>query len=204
MADWLEHIANEEILKQNLIFCSLYIAVYEHITDCVEDAIKSFLCHEQIEDGKLTYAETSEYRKKIKNRIVDDKGNKNITKASFLWLVENGAISEEDYRCFLQAKDIRNRYAHELFRMVCEGVPEEDVKHFFNFYAVYNKIVKWHYINIDAEIMGYEVPSDADEMEVYSMASALFKIILDVLYLDKSDEYSEIIEKLKQKGPTEL
>ncbi len=196
MGDWLDHIADEDVLKQNLIFCSLYIAVYEHIIDSAEDVIKSFLCHAQIEDGKLIYKETAKYRKEIKNKIVDENGNKNITKASFLWLVDNGAITEAEYKIFLQAKDVRNRYAHELFKMICDGVPEDDVKHFFAFYEIYNKIVKWYYINIDAEIMGYELPDNTEEMEVYSLASALFKLILDVLYCEKSNEYREIIDKL--------
>lgn len=92
MPDWLNNITDKSILQDNMTFVSLYIAIFENMTDYVVSNIKSFLCDWSIKAGKEVYRETIEYKEKIRNRIVDDKGNKDVTKASFLWLVDNGAI----------------------------------------------------------------------------------------------------------------
>lgn len=75
------------------------------MTDYVESNIKYFLCNVGIRDGKEFCDETDTYKRNIKNRIVDDKGNKNKTKASFLWLVDKDALSRTDYDKFLEIKD---------------------------------------------------------------------------------------------------
>ena len=46
-----------------------------------------------IRDGKMFCEETDEYRREIRKRVVDDKGNRDTTKASFLWLIDHGAIT---------------------------------------------------------------------------------------------------------------
>lgn len=205
MQDWMDRIVDKDLLQFNLTFCSLYIAVYEHITENVAESIKCFLCDEAVEDGQLVFKETKDYKEEIKNKVVDSNGNKNITKASFLWLVDNGAITKNEYQVFLDAKKIRNRYAHELFKIICTGLPESDAEHFFAFYNLYLKIVKWFYINIDAPIMGYDIPDDTEDMEVHSLDSVMLKVILDVLYQDKSEEYKNYMKDLDiQNGGSDL
>ena len=88
MSDWFENLVNKDYLQDNLTFASLYIALFENMTDYVVSSVKDFLCNISVKNGKMVCTETSEYRTQIRNRIVDDKGNKDITKASFLWLSE--------------------------------------------------------------------------------------------------------------------
>lgn len=192
--DWIENIVNEDFLKDNLTFVSLFIAVYESLVEYVISEIKSFLCNEEIIDGKLIYRITKKYKDEICNRVVDEKGNKNITKSSFLWLIDNCAITQEDYSAFLSIKSTRNKYAHELTKIILHGVDENEIKHFFDMIALYKKITKWWFINIDSEIMGYRTEEGT---EIHSSANMVFDIIIQILYNGKSKEYQQVLRKYK-------
>ena len=197
MTDWIENVTNKNILQDNLTFASLYIAIYEHMTEYVVSNIKEFLCNFEIKDGKVIYTEIDDYKSEIRNRIVDEKGNKDVTKASFLWLIDNGAIDKTDYESFLIAKKMRNKYAHNLSSVIYEGVSEEEIKYFFDMFALYKKITRWYFINIEAEILGEELPENADLMQVETAANVMFDMILEILYNGKSEEYRAMIESAK-------
>ncbi len=196
--NWLNNIVDEDFLRDSLTFVSLYIAVYENFTDYVVSNIESFLCDESVENGEIVIKKTQTYRDEIKNRVVDGKNNKYITKASFLWLKDNNGISDDDYNLFLKIKSIRNKYAHELTNILLSGIDrKEEVETFFNMIALYKKITKWWFINVEAAIMGYEVDENA---EIYSSANVVFDMIIDVLYNGKSEKYKEMLEKIKPNG----
>lgn len=195
MSDWIENVVNKNILQDNLTFVSLYIAIYEHMVDYVVSNIKSFLCNFSIKNGKEFWEETDSYKNEIKNRIVDKKGNKNITKASFLWLVDNKAITQDDYQCFLTLKELRNKYAHNLTEVIYTGVSQAEIEQFFEMFNLYKKISKWYFINIEAPIIGGDLPENADLLQVRTAADVMFEIILDVLYRGKEKDYKVIIEK---------
>ena len=168
------------------------------MTDYVVSNLKSFLCDWGVKDGKEYYSETDIYKTEIKNRIVDDRGNKDITKSSFLWLIDNGAITQEDYQIFLDAKLLRNKYAHELTSVIYQGIDESEIRLFFDMFGVYQKISKWYFINIEAPIMGEELLDDVDLLQVQTAANIMFGMILEVLYNGKSDEYKEILKDIKK------
>jgi hypothetical protein len=194
--NWFNNIVDEDFLRDNLTFMSLYIAVYENFTDYVISNIESFLCEESIENGEYVIKKTQIYRDEIKNRPVDDKNNRDITKASFLWLKDNGAISDDDYNTFLKVKKIRNKYAHDLANILIYGSNGQvEIKAFFDLINLYKKIAKWWYINIEAEIMGYQVNENA---EIHSASNIVFDIIIDVLYNGKSEEYKRLLENINK------
>ncbi len=195
---WLDNITDKNILQDNLTFTSLYVAVYEHMADYVVSNLKSFLCNWGIKDGKEYYSETDRYKVEIKNRIVDDKGNKDITKSSFLWLIDNDAITKADYQIFLDAKLLRNKYAHELTSVIYQGVNVSEIKLFFDMFRVYQKISKWYFINIEASIWGEDLPDDVNLSQVKTTADVMFGMILEVLYNGKSNEYKEILNNVRK------
>lgn len=197
MPDWLANIIDKENLQDNLTFVSIYIAVYEHVTDYVVSSIKSLLCDLSIKDGKECWTETPIYQKEIRQRIVDEKGNKDVTKASFLWLVDNEVISTADYSKFLEIKSLRNKYAHELITIVFEGVEDSDIKLLFDLCEMLQRISRWFLVNIEAPIMGYDLSTDKDTNNIQSMGCVVFSLMLDVLYNDKSDEYKKIVAKIR-------
>lgn len=195
MTNWIENIIDKDILQDNLTFVSLFIAVYEHMTDYVVDNVKSLLCNFSIEDCEAKWTETESYKSKIRNRIVDELGNKDKTKASFLWLVDNDAISRDDYSAFLEIKMVRNKFAHELSTIILQGINEQHVKLFFSMCDMLKRISRWFFINIDAPIMGYELPAEDEQENIESAGSMVFQIIIDVLYNGKSEQYKEIIAR---------
>lgn len=195
MSDWIKNIIDEDNLKENMSFVSLFISVYESMVDYVVTNVHHFLCDWKIENGEEVYTETEEYRDKIKNRIVDDKGNKDKTKASFLWIFDWSAFSDEDYKTFLSAKAIRNKYAHELFNTVITGVAEDDTNVFVKMVSLYRRITNWWIVHIEEPMLGEEVPADADLDQAQSMVNIMFDMVIDVLYNGKSDEYKKLYEK---------
>lgn len=195
--EWIDNIIDKNILQDNLTFVSLYIAVYEHMTDYVVSTLKTFLCDLGIKNGKEYYSETEVYKKEIKNRIVDNKGKKNIVKSSFLWLIDNNAITKTDYQHFLDAKLLRNKYAHELTSVIYQGTNESDIKMFVCMIELYKKITKWFFVNFEAPIMGDDLPDDVDLTGVQTVANVMFDMMLEVLYNGKSEEYKNILNEVK-------
>ena len=75
MNNWIENIVDPDYLKDNMTFVSLFITVYESMTDYVVSNVYDFLCDWKVANGKEVYMETTSYKEQIKNRVVDDKGN---------------------------------------------------------------------------------------------------------------------------------
>ena len=197
MAEWFENLVNKDYLQDNLTFASLFIALYENMTDYVVSSVRDFLCDIGIRDGKMFCEETDEYRREIRKRVVDDKGNRDTTKASFLWLIDHGAITSADFDRFLQIKQVRNKYAHKLAEVITTGIAESEVALLFDMHSLYRKISGWFFVEIEAPIIGYDVPPDADVSNIQSGANVMFSIMLDVLYNGKSEEYQSIISSIK-------
>lgn len=198
MSEWLDNISDKDVLQDNLTFASLYIAMFEYMKQYVVDYIKEFLCVEEVKNGKLIYKETEAYRKEILDRFGEKKVPEKTTTASFLWLVDNEAITEEDYQKFLAIKAVRNKYAHELANVIFQGISEKDVKLLLEMRDLLQKISSWFYINIDAPIMGYEIPEDLQPNDIHSGGDIVFQMILEVLYNGKSQEYKALIDKCRQ------
>lgn len=197
MEEWIENLVNKDYLQDNLTFASLYIALFENMTDYVVSSVKNFLCDIGIRDGKIFCEETDEYRRQIRKRMVDDKGNRDTTKASFLWLINHGAITSADFDKFLQIKQVRNKYAHELSEVITTGITESEVALLFDMHSLYRKISGWFFVEIEAPITGYEIPENADIDDIQSATNVMFSIMLDVLYNGKSEEYQSIISSIK-------
>ncbi len=197
MENWIENIVDPDYLKDNMTFVSLFISVYESMADYVISNVHALLCDWKVENGKEVYIESEAYRSKIKNRIVDNKGNKDKTKASFLWFVDYSAISQEDYRVILNAKEIRNRYAHELFNVILTGVSEMEINCFFQIVSIYRKITNWWFVEIEAGMTDDEIPVGAEVDKAQSVTNVVFDMIINVLYNGKSKEYQNMIQACK-------
>ena len=198
MDNWLEKLVDKDDLQDNLTFAAIFISLYENMVDYVKSGVRDFLCNICVKDGKMTYVETREYREKIRDCIVDDKGNKNPTKASFLWLIEQGAITFGDFDKFLQMKEVRNKYAHELDTVIMDGITENEITLLFDMHSLYSMISRWFFITIEAPIAGYKIPQNTDIDDIQNGANLIFNIILNVLYNGKSEEYKSIITTIKE------
>lgn len=194
-----KNIFDAETLKTNMIFTSLFVAVFENMIDVIEENVESFLCANCELDtrGVLKLQKSEEFRKIILNRRVDDKGNKNSLKASMLWFVDANAISVEEYERFLFLKDLRDKYVHELTAVLFEGLPADDIELLFELLNLYEKLVKWWINEIEIPISGKYLPEEYDANGVTSLALEIFRIMVNVLYNDKSEEYMQTLSEFK-------
>lgn len=197
----VRNICDKEVLQLNLSFMALYIGIYESLADTVESRVGSFLSRDSYIDnkGKFRYKPSQTYIDEIKNRPVDDIGNRNILKATMLWFVENGAISSEDYETFLELKELRNSFAHEMGNYMFEGLREKHAKAMRQLMDLYRKIDKWWINEIEIPIAGEMTPGSYDPDDVTSLALQTFQLMIDVLYADKSEEYLQIVRDIEQK-----
>lgn len=195
---YLEIIGDKDTLSNQLQFVALFIAMYEKVVDFVEENVKFFLCHICIESGKLEFVETKKYKDEIKNKAVDDKGNKNKTKASFLFLVDCGIISSDDYSLFEELHVKRNKYVHEMFSVILEDIEKEEIELFFKMLNLYDKITKNWFIEIEAPIAGI-VLTDKMKEESVCFDTGLFDLIIQSLFGD-SEKIKDIIENAKRES----
>ena len=105
-------------------------------------------------------------------RRVDDKGNKSEVKAQFLWLMDNGAINEEEYNLFLELKECRNTFAHELLDRMVNGVCEKERDRFLKMVELYKKIDKWWWKTFD-----YEIFDNCEEDDIHSIIIDYIEIV---------------------------
>lgn len=199
----LNNIVDEETLQDNLSFTAFYIAVYENLACTTEERIKVFyqngiVCHE---DGTCEYTYATDYNVRIKKRVVDAEGNKNPLKASMLWLVDEGAITQDDYKLFLKIKEQRNVFAHELTSVIFRGNMEEEIILFFQMLELYQKIDTWWINEIEIPTSGEFMPGEYDSQGVESVVVGLYKVMIDVLYRGQSEKLkSYITEYMKKHG----
>ena len=146
-------------------------------------------------DGEYKYLYSQEYKDEVENKRVDEKGNKDRLKASMLWLKKQGAINEEDYSFFLKAKEQRNLFAHELTNIIFSGATKKEFKIFIDLFVLYRKIDRWWINEIEIPCVGENLPGSYDENDVGSVISHLFETMIEVLYLGKSEEIKEMINK---------
>ena len=158
MAYHLDNLTDKQLLTNTLVFCSLYISLYESMMDFVEMSIAGlFGVESSIIDGALVFDKKSntEYKELFLNRTVakiGDKTVKNEKKAQMLWLFEQGCISMEEYDSFVAIMKKRNDYAHELGKKFLEGIFESEITLLSKMFGLYKKITVWWWNTFDAEI----------------------------------------------------
>lgn len=193
------NICDKGRLQDNLTFIAIYIGLYESFADTVEGHVESFLCDDAFLDksGKLRYEPSKHYTKEIKKRSVDEKGNHNTLKSTMLWFMENGAITQDDYKSFLELKDLRNIFVHEMTEYLWKGLYEAHAKALGDLLSLYRKIERWWINEIEIPIAGDEVPNGYNSDTVISGILLTFDMMIDVLYNGKSEEYLKMIRDLQ-------
>ena len=171
--DFIDNVYNADELKKNLQFFAVFIAVFENLTDYVDNHIKGLYCENSvIKNGKINYIKSDGYKNMFCERRVDDKGNKSEVKAQFLWLMDNGAINEEEYNLFLELKECRNTFAHELLDRMVNGVCEKERDRFLKMVELYKKIDKWWWKTFD-----YEIFDNCEEDDIHSIIIDYIEIV---------------------------
>ncbi len=198
MLENMKNICDKETLQAHLTYIALFIGVYEFFADTIQTRVESFLCDKMVSDEKkgIKYLKSIKYKEQIQKRIVDENGNKDILKASMLWFQDSGAISETDYQTFLSIKEKRNTYTHQMTEHLWNGLPPEDAQFLVDLLNLYTKIDQWWINEIEIPIAGDSIPDDYQRDGVQSFPLLMFKMMINTLYFEKTDEYMNLIENV--------
>lgn len=175
-----------------LSIIALYICIYENFVETTVSRVESFLCTEtdRIQNGKVIYQHFDLYKEEIRNKIVDEKGNKNITKATMQWFLKLEAIDQDDYHLFMRLKDLRNSFVHDLADHVWKGVSDNEIQSLFRLFELSKKIDLWWINEIKIPIWG-EFELNEKEL-VSSMDMIVFKRLIQTLFGKKNNSGKEI------------
>lgn len=192
----LNNIWNKDILQHNLSFLALFIGMYEQFEDKVIENVDCFL-NLGCSANDDTHCKKSEYyRQNILNRKVDENGNKNKLKATMLWFVDVGAITPEDYSLFLNIKEARNIYVHQLTKCVVNGISDKDIDMLVQLLNLFYKIDNWWINEIEIPTSGISASDDYPTEEANSMIYTIYRDMINLLFLGKTDDYQAYLNNL--------
>ena len=192
----LNNIWNKDILQHNLSFLALFIGMYEQFEDKVIENVDCFL-NLGCSANDDTHCKKSEYyRQNILNRKVDENGNKNKLKATMLWFVDVGAITPEDYSLFLNIKEARNIYVHQLTKCVVNGISDKDIDMLVQLLNLFYKIDNWWINEIEIPNSGISASDDYPTEEACSMIYTIYRDMINILFLGKADDYQTYLNNL--------
>lgn len=190
----LDNLSNSEKVKDNMIFFSMYLLLFENMKENCISRLKSFFEGIQTINGKVKLAISNEY-KKIENKKFN--GKKNIFLATMNWFVENGAINQEEFETLINIRNDRNKISHELLKLLYNDFDEVMVENFLKCIEIYKKIDNWWILNIEIPISGEYNFDEILEDQVISGNLLMISIVMENIY--GSNTYKKIIDEIKSK-----
>lgn len=187
----LENFFNPDILKQNLIIASLFIAVFDNFKANIINKVKYFY-FSGIKDGVEQF---KDYEQDVLNKV-KSKNNKQI-KATLLWLKENEFITEAEEILFAEFTNTRNKLAHEMNRMLIDGFSEEIYKLYAEMINLFSKIERKWIIDIEIPINPPDIPyEDINWDGITSINFEFIKIMTDIAFTG-NDKYLKLVNSNK-------
>jgi hypothetical protein len=144
-AKW-ERFLDPGVLRPNLILASLYIAAFEVLKNSIVERLRDFYVSGWDQNGLII---SPEYQDEVLSR------DKSPTYASLKWLKESEVINDDDVEKFNKIKSCRNLLAHEITKMLMEGLPSDFLERFNDMVALLDKMERWWIVNA-------EIPTNPD------------------------------------------
>lgn len=188
-------LLNPDMLKEQLILISLFIAVYENFKSTIIENVKYFYWS-GYENGK----EQFEYYEQDVLSKVKSKKNRQI-KATLHWLKEAGAMTEEDKQNFTKITEMRNSLAHNMSATLLEGLPPNFNDLYVNMLGLFEKIIKWWICEIEIPTnpdLNHEQYENICWDEVTSVNLEFLKIMTDIA-INSTEKYQQIYRDLFRK-----
>ena len=147
-----EELLTPSIARGKLISTSVFITAFEILKQSILGRPRTFFADGYDLNGPIVGAD---YKAEVLSR------NTSPTYASLDWLKHHGAIDDADILTFENIKNTRNSLAHELHRVVLEGMDFKHVDRFEELVALLRKIEVWWVVNV-------EIPAnpDFDDQEI--------------------------------------
>ncbi len=190
-----ERFLTPEILRTNLIMASVYIAAFEILKNAIVERIRDFYLIGFDSNGFII---DPKYKETVLIR------NRSPVYASLDWLKEAGAITDADIEVFERAKEYRNLLAHELTRLLMEGLPQDFSERFQDMVTLLDKIERWWIVNVEIPTDPDFVadPGEIDEEGIIPGTMINLQMILDIALGPDERAYAYVREfkKRVQKG----
>jgi hypothetical protein len=141
-----ERFLNPDTLRPNLIAASIYISSFEILKTTIVDRIKDFFTNGFDQNG---WRVSPEYQSTVLSK------NRSAAYASLAWLKERDAIDDSDMAAFEKVKELRNKLAHQLSRVLFDGLPSDFPDRLREMVSLVDKIERWW-------IIYFEIPLNSD------------------------------------------
>lgn len=109
--------------------------------------------------------------------------------ASLEWLRESDAITDNDIEVFNKVKQCRNNIAHEISRMLSEGLPKDFADRFGDMTSLIAKVERWWIVYFEIPLNPEVANREINEDELVPGPIAGLKMMIDVALGD--DEISK-------------
>lgn len=187
-----ERFLHPHALRTNLAVASLYIAAFEMLKETIIERAKEFFCCGFDESGIIT---TPRYQEKVLSK------NRSRLYASFQWLKEQEVIDDNDVAKFEQIKEIRNQLAHEIPRLLTDGLPESWPSRFSDLISLVGKIEHWWIVNIEIPTNPDFGPEDEiDESGIVSGKIMILRMMIDIA-LGTDEESTQYYKEFMKNVP---
>lgn len=186
-----ERFLNPDVLRQNLILASLYIAYYEILKNSIIGRIKDLFATEWTTEGPLV---SEKYKLEVLTR------NKSPIYASLSWLLENSVIDNNDLQRFEHVKKYRNELAHELIDLINKGIELHHLDAFGELIILLNKIEVWWIVNVEILTDEDFADKEIDESHIIPGPIMMLQLLLDVALGDEERSkfyYQEFTKLMK-------
>jgi len=167
-----EELLTPSIARGKLISTSIFITAFEVLKQSIVGRPRTFFADGYDKNGPVVGAE---YEAEVLSR------NKSPTYASLDWLKHLGAINDADIQIFESIKNTRNSLAHELHRVVLEGVDFKHIERFEELVALLRKIEVWWVVNVEIPVNPDFDGQEIDEEGIVPGPVLMLQMMLEVV-----------------------
>ncbi len=169
---WGEFL-NPGVLKRRILTAGIFLAAYEMLKASIIERPKEFFAQDW--SAAKGWQCSDYYREVVLSK--DPKGKADALRSSIAWLLEVGALSEEDVSDFRTLTDARNQFAHEL-SAVATGTNSPDFEALFPILRqMLASLERWWIVNVEMEL---EEDWNAEDLNVDEILPGRL-ITLDVM-----------------------
>lgn len=170
LSSWVK-LLTPDVLRGNLVACSLYLIAYEFLRISVVDRTREFYLLPTTDESQ-----GKQFRDLYKKEVLD-LYRKDVFRASSLWLQGNGVLTQGDLEEIQGIRDHRNMIAHELMKFVGDIDHNVNGRYLQNIRMLTTKIERWWIREVD---MSSDARSDAQEIADDQIESGM-AIVMDMI-----------------------
>ncbi len=175
----------DTILKDRLVFISLFIAVYENFKDYLEDAPEQLFKDKIVNnaEGDKKRERCGLYKDRVSSLKVLPNGEKATSsqKAMLYFHKEYKIFTEEEIYAFGEISEERNRLTHEMSSLMIHPVENEYKKMFYKIIEWYQRLTNFWCCSFEMAIDVDGIPPNVDDSKVVTVEFNNLLKVIDLL-----------------------